>query len=102
MTMQPIVGNRPLTLCKDKIQGLKDAWVNDPCWDIEDSEGFYNHREELLDFRKKQEQIWDMESNQPLQAKAEKLGVPGNVVLAKYISILEQRLLELENKLMGD
>ena len=100
--MQPIVGERSLTLSKEKIQGLKDAWVNDPCWDIEDSEGFEDHREELIVFRKEQEKIWDMESNQRLQAKAEKLGVPGNVVLAEYISVLEERILVLENNLMGN
>lgn len=34
-----------------------------------------------------------------LQAKAESLGVPGNIALAQYVLILEERLETLEAKL---
>lgn len=37
---------------KDEVQALKDSWSKDPCWDIEDTEGFEDHYEELLAYRK--------------------------------------------------
>ena len=44
-----------------EIEALKKNWLQDPCWDIEDTEGFEAHREELLTWRKeyqaKREQI---------------------------------------------
>ena len=81
---------------QQEIDGLKHAWLCDPCWDIETSEGFEDHKDELLQYRIKQEEIWEMKHNKRLQAKAEKLGVPGNVQLAQYIEILETRILSLE------
>ena len=45
----------------EEIEALKKNWLQDPCWDIEDTEGFEAHREELLTWRKeyqaKREQI---------------------------------------------
>lgn len=36
----------------DEIESLKKNWVKDPCWDIEDTDGFEYHHEELLAWRK--------------------------------------------------
>ena len=33
---------------QDEIEKLKKNWLADPCWDIEDEDGFCEHREELL------------------------------------------------------
>lgn len=50
-----------LTVCRtpEEIEKLKKSWAYDPCWDIEDSEGFEAHYEELkawrLDTEKKHE-----------------------------------------------
>ena len=33
-----------------EIKELKRQWEYDPCWDIEDTEGFEEHREELTRF----------------------------------------------------
>jgi len=35
---------------REEIEKLKESWLHDPCWDIEDTEGFEEHREELLAF----------------------------------------------------
>jgi len=43
----------------EEVQELKDQWVMDPCWDIEHSEGFEAHKEELLAFRLEQEAIFE-------------------------------------------
>lgn len=37
---------------EQEIQALKDNWVKDPCWDIENTDGFEEYREELLAWRK--------------------------------------------------
>jgi hypothetical protein len=37
---------------KDEVEKLKAGWVDDPCLDIEETEGFEDVREELLQFRK--------------------------------------------------
>jgi hypothetical protein len=34
-----------------EIEDLKANWIKDPCWDIEDTEGFEEHKEELLAYR---------------------------------------------------
>lgn len=36
---------------RDEIQQLKESWRRDPSWDLEDTEGFEAHREELLAYR---------------------------------------------------
>lgn len=81
---------------QEEIRLLKRDWKSDPCWEIEDTKGFEDHRDELLAFRKQKEQIWEMERNTRLQAKSEDLGVTGNLVLARYIIVLEERILALE------
>jgi hypothetical protein len=34
-----------------EIEQLKEDWLRDPCWDIEDTEGFEEHKTELYIFR---------------------------------------------------
>lgn len=42
----------------EEIQELKDNWRRDPCWDIEDTEGFEEHREELLAYSLEMKAHW--------------------------------------------
>ena len=42
----------------NELEALKRSWKRDPCFDIEDTEGFEEHREELLAYRKEQEALW--------------------------------------------
>lgn len=37
---------------KDEIDKLKRSWADDPSWDLEETEGFEAHREDLLSFRR--------------------------------------------------
>lgn len=48
----------------EEIQALKDGWTKDPCWDIEDTEGFEDHHDELLAWRE------DLENKHRLAANA--------------------------------
>ncbi len=82
-----------------EIEELKRQWLKDPCWDIEDTDGFGAHRTELAEFHKQQSARWEKERNEQLLQFAVKLGVPGNVGLAQYVMYLEQRLSSLEEKL---
>jgi len=46
-----------------EIKELKDSWMKDPCWDIESTEGFEAHTQELLDFRKQVEEEAEEKAN---------------------------------------
>jgi len=81
------------------IDELKHQWERDPIWDIEDSEGFEDHRDELLAFRLQKEQEWRDESERLLRDKAERLGIPDNLTLARYIETLEYNLIRLEGRI---
>lgn len=82
----------------EDIERLKRSWERDPIWDIEDTEGFEDHREELLAFRKECESRWSGERYLRLSKKAEDLGFPGNINLAAYIEGLESRIRTLEER----
>lgn len=51
---------------RSEIEALKANWLSDPCWDIETTEGFEAHHDELLAFRKQTEaphiQRWQQEN----------------------------------------
>lgn len=40
---------------RDEIEKLKKSWMSDPSWDIEDTEGFEEHHDELLLFRQERD-----------------------------------------------
>jgi hypothetical protein len=40
------------------IAKLKANWLKDPCWDIEDTEGFEEYRDQLTIFRLETERGW--------------------------------------------
>lgn len=43
---------------RQEIEELKSNWKEDPCWDIEETEGFEAHKQELYVFRLEQENKW--------------------------------------------
>ena len=38
---------------REEIEKLKESWRRDPCWDIKDTEGFAEYREELRLYHEK-------------------------------------------------
>lgn len=50
-----VVGAAPQIKPRAEIEALKENWLSDPCWDIEDTEGFEAHYGELYAFRLAQE-----------------------------------------------
>jgi len=81
------------------IDMLKKGWLEDPCWDIEDTEGFEDFHEELLAFRLQQEERWKAIRHDELTEKASALGIPGNIKLARYIEKLETQIERLEERI---
>ena len=51
---------------REDIERLKANWCGDPCWDIEHTEGFEAHEEELREYRLAMQAKWDAESKQKL------------------------------------
>jgi hypothetical protein len=83
----------------EEIEALKRDWKNDPVWDIETTEGFEDHTNDLLAFRKECESRWAGERYDRLSKKADNLGVPGNINLAAYVVGLEGQIEALEYRM---
>lgn len=83
----------------EEIEKLKRQWLADPCWDIYSTEGFEAHRKELEEYQAEQERRWEERRQQRLQEKANKMGIPDNLTLAKYIDELEWRIKQNEEEI---
>lgn len=59
-----------MTKTNEEVQALKENWVKDPHWDIEDTEGFEDHKEELIAFRKEQEIEWQTRAEEARRRRA--------------------------------
>ena len=81
-----------------EIEALKFSWKVDPSWDIEDTEGFEDHHDELLNYRNEIESLRERREMERLFGKASHLGVPGNIAIVQYIEGMEHRIMELESK----
>ena len=79
-----------------ELEALKSNWRSDPCWDIEGTEGFELHYEELLQYRLGVEEESRREYESFLEQESVKYGIPGNITLTQYIRMLESRLGVLE------
>ncbi len=76
----------------EEVKQLKEAWVHDPCWDIEHTEGFEAYEEELTSFRLQKEAEWGKQIKEQEEVYAKKIGLTDNLVLAKVIKNLERDL----------
>lgn len=89
---------------REQVENLKAQWRGDGSWDIEETPGFEEYREELQKYRAQVEEADRMARVRHLQRKSEELGCPGNTALAVYVERLEDKLERLELKLerLGD
>jgi hypothetical protein len=83
---------------QNEVDALKHDWASDPCWDIEETEGFEDHREELLRYRLAKESEWRRARVDKIRAKAAELGTD-NMKLAAYVMRLEERITRLEERI---
>jgi len=67
---------------QDEIEKLKANWLKDPCWDIEDEDGFEEHREELLKFRKETEFAWQLEEEERIARRARVVEINADITNA--------------------
>lgn len=73
--------------------------MNDPCWNIEETDGFDDHYDELFSFRKEMEEKWENNRRDRLEQLAVGLGLTDNMKLVAYLEMLNVRIIELEIKL---
>jgi molecular chaperone GrpE (heat shock protein) len=77
--VEDVVPSTPEELRRQEIEELKAGWASDPCFDIEDTEGFEDVREELLQFRQEMEFKWEEQRLTRIRKMAQEFGfVIGN------------------------
>ena len=86
---------------RKKVEELKNNWMNDPCWDIYETEGFEEYRDELFEFQKRVEKENEEIRLKELNDKADSLGISGNIKLAQYILNLEWKISSLSDKIQS-
>lgn len=84
----------------EEVALLKQDWLEDPSWDIEDTQGFEEHKAELKVFRILKEAEWRAKEQELMLRKADQLGCSGNTKLARYVIKLEDRILGLAARII--
>lgn len=79
-----------------EVEYLQENWIGDPSWDIEDTEGFEEWHDYLMQWRKQYESKWAAKEDERLKTKAKALGC--SIELVGYIEALERRIKVLENE----
>jgi hypothetical protein len=85
-----------MTKTREELEALKQNWLKDPCWDIEDTPGFEAHVDELLAFRKEQELEWQREEEDRIARRARVVAIETGIT----DSDIQQNILtfrEIEN-----
>ena len=73
-----------------EIDALKANWLNDPCYDIADTEGFEAHATELANWQYGKEMEWKGEREAKLIARAAELNCSPELV--EVVERLERRV----------
>ena len=95
----PPVAIKPEPKTSEQVQDLMQQWYADPSWDIEKTEGFEAHADELKRFRRSCEREWQQARRAHIEFFAQKLGLPDSLKLAEYVMGLEARIAKLELKI---
>ena len=90
---------------RHEVEALKENWRGDPCWDIYETEGFEEYRDELITFQTNMNQEWRVREYNKVYSFAQGLGIETignagdepNLSLARYLMKLEERIIELES-----
>lgn len=64
---------------QEEIEKLKKSWLNDPCWDIEDTDGFEEHHDELLLFRQERDAEYEKREEARIARRARVIAVDTGV-----------------------
>jgi len=60
---------------REDVESLKADWIEDPCWDIFNTEGFEEYRGELSAFQEHKEAEWEWEHKKKLERLAKEYGL---------------------------
>ena len=77
---------------QEDIWRLQWNWKNDPCYELEDTEGFEDHYAELLKYRLDYEFDLNIQHLRRLHLLASELGDPCNLSLAEKWQNMESRI----------
>ncbi len=58
---------------RQEIEKLKAEWLTDPVWDIENTPGYEEHKDELIQFSLEQNAIWDKRAAERKQKRIDKV-----------------------------
>lgn len=94
-------GSAPAAPSRAEVESLKRDWAADPCWDLEETPGFEEFRDELTEFAARTREKGERRYRKALEEYAERIGVPGNLILAERFRSLERRVAAVENRLDG-
>lgn len=88
---------------EEELTELRQSWKNDPCWDIESTEGFEAHRDELKAFSDQCNSEWRLQAERRKEKEEkmlnEELEAIGNIGLLRMIKSLKTRLDTAENRI---
>ena len=79
-----------MTKTRKEVEQLKSNWESDPCWDIEETEGYEFHYGELMRFRIEKEAEWAQQHTNEILKKADALLC--SFSLAEYLVRLEEKI----------
>jgi hypothetical protein len=88
---------------RQEVEELKNNWRNDPCWDIEQTDGFEEYRDELKTYRLDMVAKWRAQEYNRLFERARDLGIDQlgdkdnevDLRLMRYLEGLERKITEL-------
>lgn len=86
---------------RSEIDKLKGEWSMDPCWDIEETEGFEDHKSELIEYRKNMEAHWEYKRNNEIADGMQRTGIKDREVFLQieYLKNDIEKLKEENEKL---
>lgn len=84
---------------KKEIEDLKADWLEDPCWDIETTEGFEDHKEELKTFADEQKTKWKAEWDKKVAEYGKRHSI-ANPFVAERLFTIEMNLSRIDQLLI--
>jgi hypothetical protein len=81
---------------KAEIDDLKAQWKADPCWDIDCTEGYEDHQQDLAEFQRAYYNMQALKEAERVTVKCHELGC--SPALLKYIEFMEYKIRKLEGE----
>ena len=80
-----------------EITELKNSWKFDGCWDIEDTDGFEDHYDELRAWRLEYEREWKERQQKALEDRAKEANC--SIETMRVIQGLESQIQQLQKQI---